>query len=157
MDRLIIREANHTDAERICALLARLGLGAEGVLAPGTHYWLAEDAGDRVVGVVGLEYGAAAVLLRSAAVEPAARRRGVGVALVRQALRSATEAGFGSAYLFSTGAGPYWMKLGFCEAPVSELVAALPDARQVRHYHELGWLPTEVAWRRDLGAETLQM
>ena len=40
--------------------------------------------------------------------------------------------------------------MGFHEVPVPELVAALPAAPQVRHYDALGWLPTEVAWRRDL-------
>jgi hypothetical protein len=42
--------------------------------------------------------------------------------------------------------------LGFREVPVSELVAALPEAPQVRQYAALGWLSTEVAWRCDVGA-----
>ena len=40
--------------------------------------------------------------------------------------------------------------MGFHEVPVSELIAVLPDAPQVHRYEMLGWLPTEVAWRRDL-------
>jgi N-acetylglutamate synthase-like GNAT family acetyltransferase len=143
---LVVREAELGEAERICALLAHMRLGTDSVLAPGTRYWLAEGASRELAGVVGLEYGAEAVLLRSAAVEPVARGRGVGTALVREALRSAATAGYSRAYLFSTGAGQYWTKLGFREAPVPELVAALPDAPQVRRYEELGWLPTEVAW-----------
>jgi N-acetylglutamate synthase-like GNAT family acetyltransferase len=142
----IIREAQPGEAERIRALLAQLHLGTDSVLAPGTRYWLAEGAGGQVIGVVGLEYGAEAALLRSAAVDPQTRGCGVGAALVREALRSATAEGFRRVYLFSTGAGPYWIKLGFRQAPVPELVAALPDAPQVRRYEELGWLPTEVAW-----------
>jgi N-acetylglutamate synthase-like GNAT family acetyltransferase len=150
MDELTIREANLADAERICALLAQMRLGVDSILAPGTRYWLAEDAGGQLVGVVGLEYGAEAVLLRSAAVDPALRGRGVGAALVRHALRSAAADGYQRAYLFSTGAGPYWAKLGFGVTPVPELVAALPTAPQVRRYDELGWLPTEVAWKLEL-------
>ena len=58
--------------------------------------------------------------------------------------------GVARAYLFSTDAGAFWARTGFREVPVPELVAALPAAPQVRHYDALGWLPTEVAWRRDL-------
>jgi N-acetylglutamate synthase-like GNAT family acetyltransferase len=147
---LIIREAQPGEAGRICALLAQLHLGTDNVLAPGTRYWLVEGAGSQITGAVGLEYGAEDVLLRSAAVDPQMRGRGVGAALVREALRSAAQDGYQRAYLFSTGAGPYWIKLGFREAPVPELVAALPDAPQVRRYEELGWLPTEVAWVLEL-------
>jgi N-acetylglutamate synthase-like GNAT family acetyltransferase len=149
----IIREANVNETERICALLARMRLGTDSVLAPGTRYWLAESAESQIGGVVGLEYGAEAVLLRSAAVDPPLRGRGIGAALVQAALRSAVAAGYRRAYLFSTGAGPYWRRLGFHEAPVPELVAALPDAPQVRRYEELGWLPTEVAWVLELHEE----
>jgi N-acetylglutamate synthase-like GNAT family acetyltransferase len=147
---LIIREAQPGEAERICALLAQLHLGTDSVLAPGTRYWLAEGADGQIAGAVGLEYGAEVVLLRSAAVDPQTRGRGVGAALVREALRSAVAEGYQSAYLFSTGAGPYWIKLGFRQVPVPELVAALPDAPQVRRYEELGWLPAEVAWVLEL-------
>jgi N-acetylglutamate synthase-like GNAT family acetyltransferase len=153
LNDFIIREAGQDEAERICALLAQMHLGTDSVLARGTRYWLADAAGGRVAGVVGLEYGAHAVLLRSAAVDPQTRGRGLGTALVREALRSAGAAGYRWAYLFSTGAGSYWTKLGFSEAPVPELVAALPDAPQVRRYQELGWLPTEVAWRLELETE----
>ena len=148
-----IREAEPREAERVCALLAQLHLGVDNVLAPGTRYWVAEGPGHELVGVVGLEYGAEVVLLRSAAVDPLARGRGVGAALVREALRSAASAGYARAYLFSTGAGPYWAKLGFRQIPVPELVAALPEAPQVRRYEELGWLPTEVAWVLELSEQ----
>jgi N-acetylglutamate synthase-like GNAT family acetyltransferase len=147
---LIIREAQLGEAERICAMLVQLHLGTDSVLAPGTRYWLAEGLDGQIAGAVGLEYGAEVVLLRSAAVDPQARGCGVGAALVRAALRSAAHDGYQRAYLFSTGAGPYWIKLGFREAPVAELVTALPDAPQVRRYEQLGWLPTEVAWVLEL-------
>lgn len=68
-------------------------------------------------------------------------------------LRSTAVGGCGrlpTGYLFSTGAGPYWMRLGFRETPAPELIAAMPDAPQVRRYDELGWLPTEVAWVLEL-------
>jgi N-acetylglutamate synthase-like GNAT family acetyltransferase len=145
-----IREATHADTEALRAILAEAGLSAHALLSRGTRYWLAQRAGGGIAGVVGLEYGAMAVLLRSAAVRPDMRGRAIGGALVQQALESATAAGCRYAYLFSTDAGAYWRQQGFRQVPVPELVAALPDAPQVRHYQERGWLPTEVAWRLDL-------
>jgi hypothetical protein len=44
-------------------------------------------------------------------------------------------------------------RLKFPEVPVSELVAALPEAPQVVQYEQQSWLPTKVAWRRDLDGE----
>ena len=66
------------------------------------------------------------------------------------AVITAGSGGYGRAYLFSTEAGAFWSRQGFREVPVPELVAALPDAPQVRHYDQQGWLPDEVAWRKDL-------
>ena len=44
-------------------------------------------------------------------------------------------------------------QLKFPAVPVSELVAALPEAPQVVSYEHQSWLPTEVAWRGDLDGE----
>src|SRR5690349_22866182 len=93
----IIRAATPADAEALDLLLAECGLSSHGVLAPGTRYWLAQRR-DEVIGVVGLEYGPAAVLLRSAAVRPAARGNGVGAALLWWALDQAHEGGYARAY-----------------------------------------------------------
>ncbi len=140
-----IREASPADLPALIALLDECGLSAHGVLLPGTRYWFAEDGSGAVVGAVGLEPGTGASLLRSAAVLPARRGAGVGALLARTAITAGLAHGPG-VYLFSTGAGPYWRRFGFVEVPVPELVAALPEAPQVRYYDEQGWLPTEVAW-----------
>jgi predicted N-acetyltransferase YhbS len=70
--------------------------------------------------------------------------------LVQHAVDAAVSAGYRRIYLFSTGAGAYWQRLGFREVAVAELVSAMLAAPQVKRYEVLGWLPTEVAWRRDL-------
>lgn len=142
---LHIRRAADADADALRAVLAACGLSDRGLLAAGSRYWLAEQAG-APVGAVGMEYGAGAALLRSAAVLATQRGQRIGEALVRTALADA-EAEGAQVYLFSTGAGPYWQRLGFVEVPVPELLAALPDAPQVHHFAAMGWLPTEVAWR----------
>lgn len=149
---ITLREALLADTSAITALLEACALGPAGVLSPGSRYWVAED-GNRIIGVVGLEYGPAAVLLRSAAVAPSHRRRGIGSMLLHEAMQQAAASGIPTIYLFSTDAGDYWQSQQFQEVSVPELVAALPDAFQVRHYHELGWLPTEVAWRHDIESE----
>ncbi len=139
-----IREAQEDDRPALRALLEACGLSTHAILHPGTRYWLAESEAGLPVGAVGVELGAGAALLRSAAVLPSHRGSGIGAALTRNAIAAADGA---VVYLFSTGAGPYWRRLGFVEAPVEELVAALPAAPQVRLYAERGWLPDEVAWR----------
>lgn len=144
----MIRIARQEDIERVTELLAHIGLNAADVLAPGTEYWLAERDG-ATVGVIGLEYSDGAALLRSAGVLPEARG-GLGRALTRAALSAAARRGLKQVYLFSTDAGAFWARLGFREVPVPELVAALPNAPQVRQYDRMGWLPDEVAWRYDL-------
>jgi N-acetylglutamate synthase-like GNAT family acetyltransferase len=149
----LIREASPIEADIIRELLVESGLSAHAVLAPGTRYWLARLADGAPVGAIGLEIGAGAALLRSAAVRPAARGRGIGAALLRRALAEAAAGGQKLVYLFSTDAGDYWSRQGFSEVSVPELVAALPDAPQVRHYDEQGWLPDEVAWRTELVEE----
>jgi N-acetylglutamate synthase-like GNAT family acetyltransferase len=150
MSAYAIRVATPTDAEAICAILTESELSTHAVLAVGTRYWLAQRVDGEPVGAIGIELGVGAVLLRSAAVRPDARGQGVGAALLRIALNAAAATGYRRAYLFSTDAGVFWSRQGFCEIPVPELVAALPDAPQVRHYDEQGWLPDEIAWRRDL-------
>jgi N-acetylglutamate synthase-like GNAT family acetyltransferase len=145
-----IREALAHEAPRVIALLTQNRQSPQDVLASGTRYWVAEDAQGAFIGTIGLEFGRDAVLLRSAGVLLPWRSQGIAAVLTQEAIDAATRAGCRAIYLFSTGAGGYWSRFGFCEVPVSEVVAALPDAPQVRQYTALGWLQTEVAWRRDV-------
>jgi N-acetylglutamate synthase-like GNAT family acetyltransferase len=142
-----VRAAGAEDGSRIATVLRENGLSARAVLAAGTAYFIAEDAGGAALGVIGLELGGGAALRRSAAVLARFRGRAIGAALVRCALRVAREAGCSVVYCFSTGAGPYWQRFGFEEVPVPELVAALPDAPQVRGDAEACTLAGEIAWR----------
>ena len=151
MEQIVVREAAPVDAQAIRTLLAECRLGIDNILAPDTRYWLAEQPGaDLVVGTIGLELGAGAALMRSAAVLPQQRGSGLGRRLVQLALNGAGQSGSARVYLFSTGAGAYWQRFGFVQVPVAEVVAALPLAPQVQRYDALGWLPTEVAWRLEL-------
>lgn len=145
MSTYLLREAILADSGTIASLLVACDLSNHGVLLPNTRYWLAEATG-AAVGTIGLEFAPEAALLRSAAVLPAWRGRSLGVALVQRALSEAA-ALVPVVYLFSTDAGPFWQRFGFVAASVGELVAALPQAPQVQRFAELGWLPSEVAWK----------
>ena len=99
---------------------------------------------------MGIELGNDSVLLRSLGVLVPWRRQGVGGALINRALESARQTDFKKAYLFSRTAGRYWMKFGFYQVAVSEVVQALPEVPQVKQYLEAGIIWTDVAWRYDL-------
>jgi N-acetylglutamate synthase-like GNAT family acetyltransferase len=145
-----IREALPVDTVRLCTLLSQIELVTDGVLVTGTRYWVAEDSTGNVIGVGGAEYGKDAVLLRSAAVHPDCRGLGIGTKLVQCVFDASQQLGIRHVYCFSTDAGEYWQRLGFREVPVDELVEELPAAPQVLHFARIGWLPTEIAWRKDL-------
>ena len=145
-----IREATQNDLPLLLDLLRQCDLVTEGVLQSGTRYWVAESDVQQLIGLAGLEFGQDAVLLRSVGVHPDFQKRGIGTALVKQTLTMAAKAGVRYAYCFSTDAQTYWAHSGFRKVSVTELVDALPDAPQVIHFARIGWLPTEVAWRKDL-------
>jgi amino-acid N-acetyltransferase len=144
-----LRIAIQDDLEQLQSILETSGLSTHAILEPNTTYWLAEIS-DTAVGCIGLEWGTRSALLRSAAVLPEHRKHGLGTQLLNTALNGARAEHKSFVYLFSTDAGKYWMRQGFKEVPVPELVEALPDAPQVHHYRDIGWLPTEIAWRLEV-------
>jgi N-acetylglutamate synthase-like GNAT family acetyltransferase len=139
--------------EGVRLFLAEHGHVPADFLAPPCRYWAYTLAG-AIVGTVGLEYGPARGLLRTAFVHPAHRGSGIGHALVKALFAEARRAGLHRVYLFSTGAGGYWERLGFRRVAVQEVVEELPDTPQVRDYRARGCLGTEVAYRLDLESRT---
>ncbi|MDX2679982.1 GNAT family N-acetyltransferase [Streptomyces sp. NY05-11A] len=146
---LPLPEARPADREELLAFLAGQGLSSQDVLAPGTRYWLTRDATGPAV-TVGLERQGHCVLLRSVAVRPDLRGCGAARRLAERVLAEAAALGGRTAYVFSTGAGPWWERLGFRSVPVTEAAEGLSAAPQVRRYRETGALAEEAAWRRDL-------
>jgi N-acetylglutamate synthase-like GNAT family acetyltransferase len=146
---LQVREAAPADRDRLWEFVTVSGLEAAGVLEPGTRFWLVENAVGRIVASTGIEYGPAAVLFRSTAVDPAYRRRGLALALYELRFSVAMAEGFRVAYGFCDTPG-FMLRTGWRAVPVAELVEALPKSHQVAHFARIGWLPTEHAFRRDL-------
>lgn len=131
------------------AFLRRQGrLPADFAQAP-CRYWAAFDS-DQIVGTIGLEWQGAAGLLRLAFVRPSHRSRGLGQALYQRLASDALCMGVTELYLFSTGAGGYWQRLGFTGCPVAEAAGKLASTPQVRDYTVRGTLQHEQAFRRGL-------
>jgi amino-acid N-acetyltransferase len=80
---------------------------------------------DRIVGSAALEIYGAAALLRSVAVEPAKRGRGLGVALTRAALDLARTRGGRGVYLLTDTAAEFFARLGFRRVPRAEAEPAV--------------------------------
>ncbi|WP_034386696.1 GNAT family N-acetyltransferase [Deinococcus sp. YIM 77859] len=146
-----LRQAAPADFPLILDLLTRCGLHTSSVTPEMSTYWIAELDGVPG-GCIGLEHGAGASLIRSAAVVPDARGQGLGRALVESALTYATLRGDRTVYLFSQEAGSYWRRFGFAPVSAEEIAAALPDVPQVRSGVLKGWIAQEQAWKRTLHA-----
>lgn len=135
--------------------LVRADLTLSGLDAPTVRLWLLRDAAGIVRGSTGFELSAAGehALIRSVAVDQAARGQGLGLDLARYALDRAADAGAHRAWLFSRRSGPFWRKLGFERADRTRLATVLAETHQVCLFRATGQLDREVAWSRGLGPE----
>lgn len=146
-----IRRANHLDYNAILKLLQTIDLTTYGLLFPGTAYWVACDKHNTIIGVIGLEPGLnRTVLLRSAGVAREYQKKGIGRALIDAAYAWCKANNYRTVYCYSTDAQDYWSHVGYQRVRLEEILAVLRDAPQTIHFDGLGWLPTEVVWRRDL-------
>jgi N-acetylglutamate synthase-like GNAT family acetyltransferase len=109
---IVIRPATTDDLSDIESLLTRSSLPLDGV-RDAMHGFLVAEAGDRVVGVVGMEYCGAYGLLRSTAVDTEWRSRGVARALVERMIAEAEARGIRALYLLTTTAEHYFPMFGF--------------------------------------------
>jgi amino-acid N-acetyltransferase len=122
---LVFREALHDDLERVRALLRSSDLPLDGTES--TRLTIAEHAGE-LVGCAGLEVHGEAGLLRSVAVEPTWRGRGVGEALVQLVLRSADDGGLESVFLLTMTAAAWFPRFGFTVVTREDVPAALRES-----------------------------
>jgi arsenite methyltransferase len=109
----IVRSAQASDLPAVQAILAQSKLPDDGLTEQfGPAYAVAAEA-DRVIGVVGIERYGDFGLLRSAAVAPAARGRGVAEALVLDRIDWSMRQGLRTLYLLTTTASDYFPRFGF--------------------------------------------
>ncbi len=143
---IVVKKLDVQDKDRVLGLLATDDLRPEGILEQGTTYWGAFDT-DKLVGVIGCEYENGCGLLRSALVDKAYRKLGIAKKLTQALLQDAAENDLEAVYLFSTEAGAYWARLGFVQVEVKEVAHKLRHTPQVKLFEQLGWLPTEIAFK----------
>lgn len=149
-----LREVGPGDVADLTAFLREVDLTLSGLDAPTVRLWVGRDTADRVVASTGYEVSPDGrhALLRSVAVDPAARSAGLGSELARFALDRAAAGGARTAWLFSRRSGPFWEGLGFAPADRDELATVLAGTHQVRLFAATGQLTHEVAWSRPLPA-----
>ena len=108
-----IRAATGADLPGIVTLLEASDLPTVGVADALPGFFVADD-GTRIVGVVGVETCCREyALLRSTAVDPTWRGRGLGRRLVERAVQHAEAKGVEALYLLTTTAETYFPSFGF--------------------------------------------
>lgn len=107
-----IRPAGVNDLSGIEQLLTTSNLPTDGVADALDGFIVAEHDG-KLVGVVGVEACCEYGLLRSTAVDPSWRSRGLGRQLVERAIAEAEARGLDALYLLTTTAERYFPSFGF--------------------------------------------
>ncbi len=115
-DNARLRPATPNDLQSIEQLLTASGLPTDGV-AEALPTFTVAVSGEDVVGVAGLEVRHDNALLRSVAVAPTWRSRGLGRALVTHVIADAEARGLNALYLLTTTAEHYFPNFGF--APIT--------------------------------------
>lgn len=127
-----IRPATQADLPAVEALLTANGLILDDVAA-GIEEFLVAEAGGRVVGTIGLEVHAPYALLRSAAVEPARHRNGLGGRLVQRLVDRARARGVRALFLFTPSAAAFFERHGFRRTTREDIPEALRRTGQYTH------------------------
>ncbi|MEX2180365.1 MAG: arsenic resistance N-acetyltransferase ArsN2 [Gemmatimonadaceae bacterium] len=108
----VVRAATPADLPAVEQLLTASDLPLAGVKECLENFVVAESAGE-LVGVAGLEICCDDALLRSVAVHPEWRSKGVGRAVVSRAIAEAESRGLRALYLLTTTAEHYFPTFGF--------------------------------------------
>ena len=116
-----IERATAGDLPAVEALLGSAGLPLDGVAAAFGSGVVVRDAG-RIVGCAAVELFGDAALVRSVAVDPDARGRGLGSALVAAVEGLARDAGAREAYLLTETAEAWFPRFGY--VPIARVDAA---------------------------------
>jgi amino-acid N-acetyltransferase len=128
---IAVRPSVPADDARVRALLESAGLPAADVQTGRQEYLLALE-GERLVGAVGLEVVGKDGLLRSLAVAPDRRGRGIAGALHEQVVALARRRGVEALYLLTTTAEAYAARRGFERVHRSDAPPGLQALAQFR-------------------------
>jgi amino-acid N-acetyltransferase len=142
-----IRAATDDDLPAVEHLLRASELPLDGVREAFDTFVVAESGGD-LVGVAGIEVCRDDALLRSVAVAPDWRSRGVGRALVSRVIADAEARGLRALYLLTTTAEHYFPSFGFSKVER----AALPESVRATKEFTSACPDSAVAMCRELSA-----
>ena len=126
------RAAKPADLSSIRSLLTSMDLTVAGVGQDLDHFLVVEDAG-KIIACAGLETYGFYAFLRSVAVHPYYRKRGVATSLVTRLVEQARQEGFHAVYLLTTSAEAYFRRLGFATIPRED---ADPSVKQSAEFAE---------------------
>lgn len=120
-------EAHPTDLPSVLGLLERSGLPTAGI-AQHLETTVVIREGERLVACAAIEPYGTAGLLRSVAVDPAQRGRGMGTTLTESAIDLARRRGIRTLYLLTETAEPFFTRLGFTVVPRSAVAAPVRES-----------------------------
>jgi amino-acid N-acetyltransferase len=126
-----LSQARPDDLPSVLALLRQCELLETGV-AEAFERFVVARRGASTVGCAGFEVYAGMGLLRSVAVDPCARRSGLGEALVGCIVAAARESGLRDLYLLTTTAPQFFERIGFGRIPRAEVPAAVVESWEFR-------------------------
>jgi amino-acid N-acetyltransferase len=119
------------DLDRVLALLVAAALPTAGVAEHFGRFLVARADGD-VAGCVGLELYGTSGLLRSLAVSPSHRGRGLGRDLAGRALADAQRCGVGHLFLLTETAADFFTRLGFRRVTRAEAEKFVGESVELR-------------------------
>jgi amino-acid N-acetyltransferase len=120
------------DLAQVRSLLESCALPASDLDADALDYFIGAWAGDRLVGVIGLQPRDHAALLRSLAVAPDHRGEGIGSRLCDEAESLGRAGALTDLYLLTTTAADYFAARGFHVCPRDALPAPVQATAQFR-------------------------
>jgi N-acetylglutamate synthase-like GNAT family acetyltransferase len=124
--------ARRGDLASACALLRSAGLPLAGVEEHFDGFWTVRAADNRLAGVAGSERYAASWLLRSLAVDPSFRGRGIGSALLAAVVAEARELGAREILLLTTDADDFFAARGFGVVPRAAVPGAVTASEELK-------------------------
>ncbi|MEO5566969.1 MAG: arsenic resistance N-acetyltransferase ArsN2, partial [Gemmatimonadaceae bacterium] len=126
-----IRRATTGDFDAVSGLLKDSSLPLDGVPQSLDGFLVAESNG-ALVGVAGLESCSDNALLRSVAVRPEWRSKGLGRSLVKRVIAEAEQRGIHGLYLLTTTAEHYFPSFGFQKVARDDVPADVRETEEFR-------------------------